>query len=315
MSQTYTAFLFPGQASQYQGMGRDIHDEYPQVRRLYEEACDLLETDITRISFEGPAETLKQTIYTQPAILLHSMAVASIIGSTGITPDFVAGHSLGEYSALAAADSLTPAEALKLVKLRSTLMQKAGEDEPGTMAVFIGLSPAEAEQVCQEASTDQEPVQPANFNSPEQIAIAGAVPAVKRAMELAKAAGAKRALPIPVSGAFHSVLMSSAQEGLSGAVQSADIRDANMPLIANVTGQPVTDESEIRHLLIEQLTQPVRWVDSMNTLLDLGVDTFVEVGPGAVLKGLMRRINPDVRFLNADKIDSIHAVIETLQSS
>jgi [acyl-carrier-protein] S-malonyltransferase len=315
MSRNNMAFLFPGQASQYVGMGRDIHDQYPHVRQLYEEANDLLEIDITRISFEGPAESLKQTQFTQPAILVHSIAVNYLLSTAGISPGYVAGHSLGEYSALVAAHSLNVTDAIKLVRLRSELMHQAGKDQPGTMAVFIGLSPETVDQVCKEASSDHEPVQPANFNSPEQVAVAGSIPAVKRAIELAKAAGAKRALPIPVSGAFHSVLMECARTGLARAVEESSIQDARVPLIANVTAQSVSNGTEIRQLLIDQLTSPVRWVESMQRLISLGVDTFVEVGPGTVLKGLVRRIDQNVQVLNADKIESIQSVIATLQKT
>ena len=315
MSKGSIAFLFPGQASQYVGMGQDLYELYPFVRELYEQANVLLGYDITSVSFEGPAATLRETVHTQPAILVHSIAVASVLATHDIKPEFVAGHSLGEYSALVSGEYLGFSESLRLVRLRSTLMHKAGTEKPGTMAAIIGLTTKEIDRICTEASNESEPVQAANYNSPEQVVIAGSIPAVQRAMDLANSAGAKRAMQLEVSGAFHSVLMEGAIAGLSDAITDTPLSGSKIPLIANVTAEPVNEIAQIRKLLISQLTNPVRWAESMSNLVSLGVDTFIEVGPGKVLKGLMRRIDRNVTVLNADTAESIDKIIAWSEDS
>ena len=304
--------MFPGQASQYVGMGRDLHDRYPQIRTLYRQAREITGADIAGVSFAGPVETLKQTNYTQLAILVHSVAAASLLNEQGIHPDYVAGHSVGEYAALVAAGSLGFEESVRLVRLRSELMHEAGQIQPGTMAAVIGLSPREIDGICQSASAEGEPVQPANFNSPAQTVIAGAVPAVERAMDGSRVAGAKRVVPLKVSGAFHSELMEHARQGLAEAIEKAPIARAETPVVANVTARAVTEADDIRRLLIDQLTSPVRWAESMQTLADHGVDTVVEAGPGNVLAGLMKRMHRGVNILKADKLEDVNAVAETL---
>ncbi len=312
MTQARIAFLFPGQASQYVGMGRDLHDRYPRIRTLYRQAFEITGADIAGVSFDGPAETLKQTNYTQLAILVHSVAVASLLNEQGIHPDYVAGHSVGEYAALVAAGSLGFEESVRLVRLRGELMHEAGQMQPGTMAAVIGLSSREVDEVCRSASTEAESVQPANYNSPVQTVIAGAVPAVERAMDGARGAGAKRVVPLEVSGAFHSELMEYARQGLAEAIEKAPIARAETPVVANVTARTVTEPGEIRRLLIEQLTSPVRWTESMQTLADHEVDTVVEAGPGSVLAGLMKRMHRGIDVLKADRLEDVASVVETL---
>ncbi len=304
--------MFPGQASQYVGMGRDLHDRYPRIQTLYRQAREITGADIAGVSFDGTAETLKQTNYTQLAILVHSVAAASLLNEQGIRPDYVAGHSVGEYAALVAAGSLAFEESVRLVHLRSRLMHEAGQKRPGTMAAVIGLSPREVDEVCRSAREVGEPVQSANYNSPKQTVIAGAVPAVDRAMESARATGAKRVVALKVSGAFHSELMEYARQDLAEAIDKAAISRAETPVVANVTARIVTEPVEIRRLLIEQLTSPVRWAESMQTLTDRGVDTVVEVGPGNVLSGLMKRMHRGVNILNADKLEDVSSAVETL---
>lgn len=296
------AFVFPGQGSQYVGMGKDLNEQSSTAQELFREADALLNVPLSRLCFEGPEEELRQTKNTQPAIFLHSTALArSYRGPRGA---MAAGHSLGEYSALVYAGALTWEDGLRLVRLRGELMQQAGVDRPGTMAAIIGLDPKTVVDACEKAS-EAGVVQAANFNSPGQIVISGSVPGVRRAMELAKERGAKLVKELPVSGAFHSPLMESAQEGLKEALENTPIRDASIPVYANVTAQPVRDADGIRRLLLRQLTSPVRWEESVVAMAADGASTFVEIGPGKVLQGLIKRILPSVALQGIDKYSDL----------
>lgn len=283
------AYLFPGQGSQYVGMGKDLYDKYPEVQKIYETANDIMQQDLAKISFDGPEAELKQTQITQPAIFVHSLAVYELIKDKTDQPDAVAGHSLGEYSALVTAGALSFEEGLGLVKIRGELMQKAGTMQPGTMGAIIGLDADKVNEVCEEAK-ETGVVCPANYNSPGQIVISGDVDGVRQAMVLAKEKGAKRAIELVVSGAFHSPLMESALEGLSDALKSAEIKDSQIPVYTNVQALPITDKDEIRNLLLKQLTHPVRWEQIIQNMIQDGVDSFFEIGPGKVLTGLNKRI-------------------------
>jgi len=278
------ALVFPGQGSQYVGMAKDIYAADAASRALMESADRLLGVPLTRICFEGPEEELRQTRNTQPAIFLHSIVLFRQLQDR--PPAMVAGHSLGEYSALVAAGALSFEDALRLVRLRGELMQRAGEERKGTMAAVVGLTHSAIEEICREAPGI---VQPANFNSPGQIVISGSVEGVRAAMAIAKARGAKLVKELVVSGAFHSPLMESAGEGLKKALDQTEIRDAAIPVYANVTAEPVTRAPEIRDLLYHQLTRPVRWEQTVLSMVRDGATTFTEVGPGKVLQGLIKR--------------------------
>ena len=280
------AFVFPGQVSQYVGMARDFYDDDPDSRAFIDHADQTLGIPLSRICFEGPEDELRQTRNTQPAIFLHSIVVARRL--QGIKPDMVAGHSLGEYSALVVAGAIEFSDALQLVRLRGELMQKAGEAIKGTMAAVVGLEAEAVENVCHHASSAGI-VQPANFNSPGQIVISGSVEGVREAMRLARESGAKLVKELVVSGAFHSPLMEEAGEGLRAALEKTPLRDAALPVYANVTAEPVTRGADIRDLLHRQLTSPVRWEQSVRNMVRDGAGTFYEVGPGKVLQGLIRR--------------------------
>ncbi len=296
------AFVFPGQGSQYVGMGKDLNEQSSTAQELFRQADAILNVPLSRLCFEGPEEELRQTKNTQPAIFLHSTALAmSYRGPRGA---MAAGHSLGEYSALVYAGALTWEDGFRLVRLRGELMQQAGVDRPGTMAAIIGLDPQTVVDACEKAS-EAGVVQAANFNSPGQIVISGSVPGVRRAMELAKERGAKLVKELPVSGAFHSPLMESAQEGLKEALENTPIRDASIPVYANVTAQPVRDANGIRRLLLQQLTRPVRWEESVVAMAADGASTFVEIGPGKVLQGLVKRILPNVSLQGIDKYSDL----------
>jgi [acyl-carrier-protein] S-malonyltransferase len=282
-------FLFPGQGSQFVGMGADLHRNSEAARRVYDEANEALGMDLAGLSFEGPEEELTKTKNTQPAILVHSVAAFRELETRGVTPRAGAGHSLGEYSAYVAAGSLTLTDAVRLVRTRGELMYEAGLERPGTMAAILGLEGDRVEALC--AAITPGVVCAANLNSPGQVVISGDPEAVTLAMEKAKMEGAKRVVPLKVSGAFHSPLMESAYQGLQAALADVNIGSARIPVVANASASVVTEPEEIRVSLARQLRNPVRWEDSMRLLLRDPGPPFLEVGPGKVLKGVLRAID------------------------
>jgi len=306
------ALLLPGQGAQQVGMGKAIHDAFPSVRELYEEAADATGVDFARLSFEGPEGELRKTQNAQPAILIHSVACLKLLRQGGIDGDCAAGHSLGEYSAHVAAGSLAFRDAVRTVRLRGELMYEAGLRHPGTMAAILGLSHADLEPVVEEAREAGGVVVAANLNAPTQVVISGEIAAVEQAMELARQAGAKRAVRLEVSGAFHSPLMASAGQGLGEALDAIAVVDARFPVVANATARPVTAAAEIRATLKDQLLKPVRWEESMRFLVESGVAEAVELGPGTVLRGLMRAIAPQVRVHSVGDPAGLEAAVASL---
>ena len=284
-----TAYVFPGQGSQFSGMGKDLYDSNEKAKAMFEKANDLLNFRITDIMFGGTADELKQTEVTQPAIFLHSVIQASTLEN--FQPDMVAGHSLGEFSALVANKTLTFEDALLFVSKRAKAMQKACEAQPSTMAAVLALADEEVERIC--AATEGIVVA-ANYNCPGQLVISGEIEAVNRACENLKAAGAKRALVLPVGGAFHSPLMEPARQELEAAIQATTFHTPICPVYQNVSAAAVTDPALIQRNLVEQLTAPVRWTQSVQQMVADGATTFIEVGPGKVLQGLVKKIAPDV---------------------
>ncbi|WP_147677858.1 ACP S-malonyltransferase [Algibacter pacificus] len=281
------AYIFPGQGAQFSGMGLDLYENSPLAQSLFEKANDILGFHITDVMFEGSAEDLKETKVTQPAIFLHSVILAKTLGEN-FKPDMVAGHSLGEFSALVAAGALTFEDGLKLVSQRAIAMQKACEIQPSTMAAVLGLEDAAVEKVCQDIDGV---VVAANYNCPGQLVISGEVEAINKACEALKEAGARRALVLPVGGAFHSPMMEPAREELAAAIENTTFSKPNCPIYQNVTATAITDESEIKANLISQLTAPVRWTQSVQQMIADGATLFTEVGPGKVLQGLVKKIN------------------------
>jgi [acyl-carrier-protein] S-malonyltransferase len=305
------AFIFPGQASQYSGMGKELAERFSAARAVFEEADKALGFSLSKLCFEGSEDDLKLTANTQPAILTVSVAAARVLAEKGITPDYLAGHSLGEYSGLVASGSLSFSDAVKLVRKRGTYMQEAVPAGQGSMAAIMGLSPTVVLDVCKRAAQG-EICSAANLNSPEQTVISGHAGAVKRAVEIASQSGAKRAVVLAVSAPFHSALMMPAQERLEKDLTATKFAHLRMPLVTNVDADTISEGEEASSALVRQVTMPVRWEESMRLLLDEGVNTFVEVGPGRVLTGLMRQIERSVTTLNVEDEKSLAATLDKI---
>ena len=295
-------FLFPGQGTQYIGMAKDLYENLVEVREMIKTADDVLGINLSDIMFNGPLEKLKQTQFTQPAIFIHSVVLSSL--TRLLEPQAAAGHSLGEYSALESAGAVQYYEAVQLVRDRGIAMQQAGVDNPGTMAVVIGLSPEQVKECCVKAA-EVGIVQPANFNSPGQIVISGSIDGVKKAMELCKRNGARLVKELFVSGAFHSHLMKSAKDKLKTVLDKTNFYDARFPVYTNVSAKPVTKKKDIKEMLYQQVTSPVRWEETINNMIADGIDEFYEIGSGKVLQGLVKRINPDIKCQGIEKYSDL----------
>ncbi len=302
------AFVFPGQGSQYAGMGKELADNFPVARQVFEEANEALGIDLAGLCFNGPEEDLKLTTNTQPAILTVSIAALRVIEQeSGLKPSYVAGHSLGEYSALVAAGAIGFADAVRTVRKRGAFMQEAVPVGTGSMAAVMGLEREALEEVCREAAQG-EIVSPANFNSPGQVVIAGHTAAVERAAELAKGKGAKRALLLPVSAPFHCQLMVPAGERLRVVLEQVTVSDPQVPVVTNVEASPNQKASRVRDLLVAQVSAPVRWDESVTRMAELGVDRFVEIGPGKVLSGLVKRIAKGAAAQSVEDLSGLRAL-------
>jgi [acyl-carrier-protein] S-malonyltransferase len=305
-----TAFIYPGQGAQYVGMAKDLFDSFPLVQEIFKKANEILGFDLAEVCFNGPEDKLKQTFITQPAIFTHSY-VLTVLLKKKLTAEYTAGHSLGEYSALVYAGALDFEGGLKLVKLRGELMQKAGEMQKGTMAAILGLDEEPILEICKEASSEGI-VQVANFNSPGQIVISGSIEGVKRAMVLAKERKAKLAKELVVHGAFHSPLMEPAKEKLKVALDDTEFNSLMIPVYTNVTGEaltPVSSTDEIKESLFNQLTLSVRWEQSIKNMIKDGADEFIELGPGKVLQGLVKRISDKVEIRGFDKVADLDSIL------
>ncbi len=308
------AFVFPGQGSQYVGMGKDIWEYYQIAKKVYRQGDEKLGLLLSNLCFYGPEEELRLTANTQPAILITSAAILKVLEMEGIRPDYTAGHSLGEYTALVAAGSLTIPDAVWLVRQRGLLMQEAVPPGQGTMAAIIGLSIEEVQTICQESS-HEEVVEPANYNCPGQIVIAGHVGAVERAMQLAREKGAKRAVPLNVSGPFHSTLLHSASEKLAELLEQVLISRPWVPVVSNCQAEFTDDSREIKENLVKQVSSAVLWQQSIEKLLAIGVTTFIEIGPGKVLTGLIKKIDKEVEVFNIEDGESLSRTVLSLKEA
>lgn len=305
------AIIFPGQGSQYVGMGRDFYQNFSTARKIFEEADALLNYPLSKIIFEGPEEELRLTTNTQPAILTASLSIWSVLKEElGVTADYVAGHSLGEYSSLVAANSLKFTDALLLVRNRGLFMEEAVPNGEGTMAAIMGIETEKLKEICDEITEKGYIVNMANINTPNQVVISGTVAGVELASKMAKEQGAKRAIPLSVSGPFHSTLMKPAMDKLQPLIEKSTVDNASIPVVMNVTGLPEIEADNIKSNLIAQVISPVQWTKSIETMITDGVDTFIEVGPGKVLTGLVKKINKDVETYAIENIESFNAFKE-----
>ncbi|WP_456270837.1 ACP S-malonyltransferase [Bacillus sp. JZ39] len=307
------AFLFPGQGSQFIGMGKELYEQVPAAKRLFDEADETLETKLSSLIFEGDAEELTLTYNAQPALLTTSIAVLEKFKESGITPDFTAGHSLGEYSALVAAGALSFKDAVYTVRKRGEFMNEAVPAGEGAMAAILGMDAEALKQVTDKVTEEGNLVQLANLNCPGQIVISGTAKGVELASELAKENGAKRVIPLEVSGPFHSELMKPAAEKLKEVLDACDIKDADIAVISNVSADVMTEKADIKEKLIEQLYSPVRFEESINKLIAEGVTTFIEIGPGKVLSGLVKKVNRRLKTIAVSDPETIELAIQTLK--
>ncbi|KTD86176.1 ACP S-malonyltransferase [Paenibacillus etheri] len=303
------AFVFPGQGAQAVGMGKDVYDALPNSRAVFEKGDEVLGFPLSKLVFEGPDSELKQTVNTQPALLTASVAYLEALREQGLKPDYVAGHSLGEYSALVAAGVLSYEDAVTLVRLRGRFMEEAVPGGQGAMAAVLGAEREALAVLCQTVSEESGVVELANVNCPGQIVVSGSQEGVNGVVQRVKEAGGKRAIPLEVSGPFHSSMMRAAADRLAEELKKVTFNTPNVPVIVNVTASPVTDPEEIRELLVRQVYSPVLWQDSIEWLIADGVDTFVEIGSGSVLAGLIRKIDKTVKVININTLESVQTVL------